>query len=175
MNVSVPIIEIKAFLEDDEILDLKKKFSKIGRENYINYFDKNLFFSHINFTDKEDVLKYMCDQVSKYRNIPDGFYDSILEREELSTTDFGENVAIPHTNLLFTDKNFACIGLLDSPVFWGVRDVQCVILIAISQNTTRDFENFFHKISQFSMNKKKINDVLDKRNYNDFINVLNEV
>ena len=83
MNVSVPIIEIKAFLEDDEILDLKKKFSKIGRENYINYFDKNLFFSHINFTDKEDVLKYMCDQVSKYRNISwkeKNFQQQILEK-----------------------------------------------------------------------------------------------
>lgn len=174
MNISIPILEIRAFLEDDEILNLKKEFSKNDQKNYIRYFDKHLFLPCITCFNKEDVLAYMCQEIQKYKALPNGFLEAVLEREELATTDFGEFVALPHPNTLYTQEDFACVGLLEQPVFWGVREVQCVILIAISQNVTHDFENFFFKISHFAMNKYMVSKVLETRNYNDFIDILNE-
>lgn len=74
---------------DNAIHKCLENKQKIKRNNMLSsFFDKKLFFKSNNFSNKEDVIKFLGQNVIDYGLCKDGFIESVLEREQLSSTCF---------------------------------------------------------------------------------------
>ncbi|WP_237712611.1 PTS sugar transporter subunit IIA [Paenibacillus elgii] len=57
--------------------------------------DERHFYNSTTWSDKEDVLRFICQIMNQDGYTDDDFLGKIMEREAMSSTEFGQ-VAIPH-------------------------------------------------------------------------------
>ena len=79
-KVPIPIIHIGLFLETNDIINVKNVL-ELSENNFLNnYYNSNLFSANIKGNDREEIIKNICENIKKYIDIPDNFYDSVLKR-----------------------------------------------------------------------------------------------
>ena len=172
--VPVPIIVTKLFMDDDEIEYVQ---SHLEQENDMwikKYYREDLFFSNIQCRSKEEALKYMCDQIQKRVQVPDDFYDSLIKRESVGTTDFTSYVSMPHPFERVTDETFVSVGILKEPVFWGKNDISIILLLSIAKSNTNNLEKFYCLTSEFMLNHQKVKRLMKNPTYQMLIELLIE-
>lgn len=86
--------------------------------------------------------------------------DSILKREEMSSTSIGNLVAIPHPYIGKSEyKEKIIIAILNQEVIWGKEAVQLVLVYIPSSDTERNefiFQEFYKKTKDITEVKKLI-------------------
>jgi lichenan operon transcriptional antiterminator len=171
-KVPVPIMEINHFLEREEIIAVKEKFQIGDLEFLKDYYKESYFFTDINGKTKEEVLKEMCVRISERRDLPATFFESILEREGLGSTDYGNLAAIPHPNEIMIDENLVCVGILKKPILWSRNQVQLVILVSISDSKNKNTQKFFELTTNMLLNSDAITDIIKTKSFEVLINKL---
>lgn len=177
VKVPVPIQEVQYFLQSDDIEAVKKMLVHKNCPSVMNYYKKELFLPRLSCSSKEEALRYMCDLVIRERNLPPEFYTSVLKRERLAQTAFGNMVAMPHPFKAMSRETFVCVAILDHPVCWGGQEVQVIFLISIENKnqTSIQLQEFFEITSKFLLSSKCIQELIKKRSYDSMIDLLSKV
>lgn len=171
-KVSVPIMEIDDFLAAEKIMAVREKF-KLGDLSFLtNYYKKSYFFSNIKGETKEEVLKEMCEKIAKKRKLPAKFYDSILEREKLGSTDYGNLAAIPHPTKIMLDENLVCVGILEKPIHWVRNKVQFIILVSIADSISKDTQKFFEVTTSILLDVETVVEIIEAKRFETLIEKL---
>lgn len=173
--IPIPILEIKYFLEGEDIEDAKKLFVQNSIDNVLKYFDENLFFKNLNFDTKEEVLHYIVTKIEEYKDIPSKFYQSVMRREKQAVTEFGNLVALPHPNKAMTEDTFVTIAILDKPILWDKQKVQFVCLMSIEKNVDKDLQLFYKVISRFLISRKDVQSVIKEKDFFHLLSTLKKV
>ncbi|MFV0332390.1 MAG: PTS sugar transporter subunit IIA, partial [Dysgonomonas sp.] len=137
-----------------------------------HYYSTNLFFSNVEFKNKAEVLQFMCDKAKSFHDLPQNFYDYVLEREERGQTDFGNLVAIPHPSKLISKSDFVVVTILNKPIFGGHYDVQRVLLVVLAQNPEKNVERFYEMTTDFVFNEEKVRQLISMPVYTHFYDLL---
>jgi len=85
------------------------------------YYSEKSFLTDISGKTKEKILYNICGIVMEEREVPEDFYELVLAREELGTTDYGNLAALPHPLKTVTRESYVYVAVLDKPVAWGRR------------------------------------------------------
>lgn len=174
--IPVPILEITCFLEDSELEKIEGFFKQNNNDSLLNYLDPNLYIINVDFNTKEEVLNYMVNKIKMIKpNIPENFYDAIMERERLSPTEFGNMVALPHPYKVITEDTFISLLILNKPIIWDKKKVQMVYLMSITNKEGRDLQYLYKVTSKLFTNKKYIKDLIQNKDYNMFCSYIKEI
>ena len=171
-KVDIPILEIHDFLEQYEILAVKELFQKGDLQFLQDFYNEKLFFTNVEGDTKEEVLKNMCSNISNFSELPEEFYDSMLRREELGGTDYGNLVAIAHPTRMMTDETIVSIGVLNKEILWIRNPVQIVIIVSLSKKQTRNVEKFYEITTKFITNKKAVMKLIENPSFDTFISLI---
>lgn len=104
-----------------------KKTLESGDRSFLLELYKKEFFTNTKKKKIKEVLKDMCKKISQIYPLPVGFYESVLERKLLGSTDYGNMVAIPHPHKAMADKSIISVGILKDPILWSKKEVQLVV------------------------------------------------
>lgn len=172
-NVPIMMIDNLSLFQKDSAVEnelFSYRMSAIDR-----FFSKDLFFTDIKGSSKEEILSDLCSKISSHRQIPEGFYESLMERETLHSTDYAPMIAIPHPAGLIPEEDIVALAILDRPVFWGRNEIQILLLTALSLKDKEATQLFFEVTSHFITNKKGINQLLRSPDFETFISLLSEI
>ncbi len=134
----VPVILCRNFLDYHE----KEKLLTVVREEEVrsvrSYF-KRLFRPSLFFTDVEwgsygEVLSFMCGELCRQGYVTEGFYDSVMVRENLAPTVFAMGFAVAHAMENTAVKSAASVCVLRERIPWGDMNVKIVFLLALAPN-----------------------------------------
>jgi lichenan operon transcriptional antiterminator len=167
----IPIIHVQTFLEDTSRRDIQEALDA-NTSNIASYFDEQLFFINLDFENKKDVLKYMCEKITKVKKVDKKFYEAVMHREKIATTSFGNLVAIPHPNRLLSSETFAAVGILNKPILWDDKKVQLVFLISIENTKVHDVQEFYQRVSRLLISRNKVRELIKNKSYSYLIQVL---
>lgn len=172
--VPLPILEVQYFLDDNDIVNVKKVLCSEKTSSVMNYYEKEMFLPHLKLRTKEEVLRCMCHFVMEKKNLPQEFYESVLKRERLAKTAFGNMVAMPHVYKAISQETFVCVGILDEPVDWGGQKVRAVFLVSIANkdHTSVELQRFYQMTAAFLLSQKEIQDLVKKQDYDAFIEAM---
>lgn len=174
-KVDIPILEIHDFLERHEIM-VVKDLLQIGNLQFLKeYYKESFFFKDINGNTKEEVIHNLCEKISNITNLPDGFYDSVLERESLGSTDYGNLVAIPHPIHMMTNETIIVVAILSKEIIWSTHPVRVVIMVSLSKKQTKNVQRFFEVTTKFISNKTAVMRLIKNSSFDTFILLLNEL
>jgi lichenan operon transcriptional antiterminator len=172
--VPIPILEVQYFLDDKDIVNVKKVLTSECTSRVGHYYKKEMFLPHLKFQTKEEVLRCMCHFVMEEKNLPEEFYESVLKRERLAKTAFGNMVAMPHVYKAISDETFVCVGILDEPVDWGGQKVRAVFLVSIANkdHTSVELQRFYQMTAAFLLSQKQIQNLVKKQDYEAFLKAM---
>jgi lichenan operon transcriptional antiterminator len=96
----------------------------------------------------------MCTEIQKVVELPSDFYELVMEREKMASTEFGNNVALPHPIKPIADSTFVAIGMLQKPIKWDKQLVKFIFLISTKKDSKESLSLFNESITALVFNKK---------------------
>ena len=125
--------------------DYQKIDNLMRKMNYV-FGTKIDFFTKQRFQDKEELLLGLLTGIEAPEMM-----DSILEREEFSSTDISDGIAIPHPLLTSRfEKTKIAVAIQEKPIDWGNQFVDLIIMIVPGKddqkNTSRVMEEIYNII-----------------------------
>lgn len=173
-SLPVPVREVSFFLDDADMRGVRDALTEADITGELApFFSRDLFVTHLDVADRREAIAELCDLVSKYRDVPDGFLDLVLRREELAQTSFGNQVAMPHSVRAVTDETFVCVGLLRHAVEWNGQAVRAVFLVSVSKAKDKKLDKFYRSMSKLLTNKEAIQELVDTQTWETFAELLN--
>lgn len=135
-----PVIHLSSIPSKLELAKLKKDIRHIVEKKQRMVFD---LFSEKQFLilpeyqgTKENLLRDRVTRMHEngYISQPSRFFSSLVERERMGSTAFGQGVAIPHTLGLMSEKSCIDVVLLNQPMDWEANEkVSVIFLLSISK------------------------------------------
>ncbi|MEI0492083.1 PRD domain-containing protein [Brachyspira intermedia] len=168
LKLPVPIVYISNFLKSDDIINVKNTFESLNRNIILDYYKEEMFTTDIKGETKEEIIKNICEDIKKYKNIPDNFYELVMKREQLAETDIGNLVAIPHPIEVVTKDTFVYVAVLDKPILWQKNNVQVIFLISVS-NKNDDLKNFYEYTINFLLNENSVKKLIENKTFENLI------
>ena len=167
-------MEIQTFLSDGEILKIREKLQENEMDFLNGYYSGELFFPDLEGNSKEEVIASMCEKISRFRTLPEEFYDSVLKREDLAHTDYGNLVALPHPYKMMTDTTFVAVGILQKPIYWVQNQVQVVLLVSLAEGKHSRIQEFYKVTTELLLKEEAIRHLISHPEFAVFMDLLRE-
>ena len=176
-SLNIQTVQISLFVNyDDEsrifhaLNGLDRIRSRQDFENMIIHLIKpQFFYTKLSVHEPEEMITFMCDELQREGYAPEEFKNSVLQREEMSSTSFTYGFAIPHTLNVSANQSCLSVAILKEPIVWGDFDVQLVILLAIKNEDRKLLRVFFDWLSSVVSNSSKFASLLETHNHEEFV------
>lgn len=173
-HIPKPIIEIGLFLESEDIPTIRTALEGGRKGVLMKYYKQDYFFTDIQGETRTEVIKNLCQKISRKKSLPKGFYEAVLKREDMAQTDFGNLIAIPHPCEVMTEETFVCVAVLKDPVLWSRHPVQVVLLVSIGKNEEKGISDFYKYTSKLALSQKAVQELILKKDFHVLIRLLQE-
>lgn len=170
--VPVPVLEVSSFLKEGDVTAVRELFERESRDCLDEYYQRELFFTDIVGDTREEVLKNLCEAVRQKRGLPEDFYESVIRREQISPTDYGGFVAIPHPDRVYSAWTFAAVAVLQTSVLWSRNEVQIVILTVVGSEEDPKLEKFYEATTDLILRPADIRYLVEHPEYDTFLRML---
>ena len=174
IEIPKPIVKINNFLENDDIQRIKKILEHNEDEIIKKYYCPERLILDLEASSKEEALEKLCQIVVEKEGVNSLFLQSVLEREDIESTDFGNYIAIPHPKDVFLKETFVYVAVLKEPILWSRNIVQLIILTAIGEDIDDSIQKFYELTSQFSLNIEAIQAFISNPTYDFLIQLMKE-
>ena len=133
-ETDIPVIQVEYFLSDKDSLLIDEALSTESGIDFISdYFRQDLIYTDIQQPTKEGIINEMCNRLRSVFSLPDNFSGLILQREEVSSTEYGNMVAFPHPIIPVGEHTFVAVAILPKAVKWKKHNVRYVFLLSIKK------------------------------------------
>lgn len=134
-KTKLPTFQYNSFLTDNDIVEIERIFDRQMREPTVfdTFFKKELFFSQLKFNNREEVIRFLCSELVEKNYCETDYCQQVLERENLSSTSYGNFFAIPHAIKRCAKKNVVSVCCLEKAIDWGGKKVKLVFLLSLKE------------------------------------------
>ena len=171
------IVICSPFLGQDDLNNLEEKFNNMKKRIFlkkkINLFEEDLFLLKEECMSKEEVIYLLYRKLHNKGYVDENYYDSVLEREKISSTSYAEGIAIPHPMSMNAKKTVAAVCVLQQPIMWGKFKVNLIILLCFKENDKKELFDFYERISAINIHDNAFSKIFRPKNYHEFINAIN--
>ncbi|MEG0275174.1 MAG: PTS sugar transporter subunit IIA, partial [Longicatena sp.] len=158
----------------DDAIHACRKSLKARQEQQLllSYFHEKLFFVRDDLDTAEDVIQFLGNQIEQFGLAEKGFTDSVLKREQMSSTCFFETFAIPHALELNAKKTMFCVLINKHGIKWDQHRIKIVLMIAVQQQDRKSFMKIYNSVIHVLWNKEKLARLVKSESLPDFIDNL---
>jgi lichenan operon transcriptional antiterminator len=173
-KVGVPVQVVNTFLGGEDIVSIWRNLKSVKGCEELGYLDESRVFIHKDFDDKESVIRFMCEELYKQKLVSKDYVNSVLEREELAATNFGNFVAIPHSLTPETEETFWTVCTLKKTIEWsGKNMVQFICLLNIGKDSEEDLEEMYRRLVALVENRTMVQKLLKSESDEEIIRIVN--
>ncbi|RDW21341.1 PTS sugar transporter [Oceanobacillus arenosus] len=174
MDLNIPVITTNLLLEDNDIERIKYQFSTF-KDTLFTLIDPARVFIHQKLKDRESVIQFLCDELGKQKLVSEDYAELVLKREELSSTYYGNFIAIPHPIIPQTNKTFWTICTLKEPIPWNNQNmVQFVCLLNIDKDTDEDLKIMYEQLVALVKSNSTVQQLVKSDSVAEVIELLTE-
>ncbi|MBP9478338.1 MAG: PTS sugar transporter subunit IIA [Sebaldella sp.] len=143
-----------------------------------NLYSENLITLNLDANSKEEVISIMSDLLKSENRITSitDFKESIYERETESTTEVGEDTAIPHGRSECVLYNSVCISSLKKPVIWNEvtgETVEIIFMLAVKKDSTDTHIEILSDLASKIMEEGFIDKIKSSNNKTEIYKLIN--
>lgn len=148
-EVSIPVILVDPMMNEAS----SKKIAQFFQQQEIKKMKKDSLYANeriltdLQFKDQDEVLHYLSDKAKEYVSTDADIYNQLKQREDLSSTEIGNECCMPHPLNWFPKEPFSLILLLKKPIPWKNGKVKFIFFTALPKT----FENRLQVTDQLIM------------------------
>lgn len=152
----------------------KKLHNKELYQKLHHLFDRELFFPNADFSSREEVIDFLCQEMEEQGYVDATFRDEIHYHEKVAPSAY-RNIAMPHP--LSSDKdhiNTSSIAVLINrqPLPWGDNRVDFVFLLSLRGEDRPLFQDLFTVLSSFLSSDQNCQLLKSCTRFDAFLNLL---
>ena len=174
-HLPVPIVQVGYFLDKKDKDKIKNIFQQKKENILSSYYKEDQFIPHLKAINKNEVLQQMFDFAKDKYGLTKKYFESVITRELLAKTAFGNLVAMPHAVETLCDECFVYVAVLDKPIMWDDQKVQVVFLVNVGKKRGQELVKFYELTTRFMMDLKLIEQLIENPNFDYFINILHHL
>lgn len=166
------LVIVRHFLNEAELESIRRRLfqtNRISGRNVERFFRRECFVTGKSFQNKEQVLQFMTGSMEGLGFMDHETSQSVFEREQSSSTEIGNLVAIPHPMENHTAISAIYVVVMERPMVWTDHHVQVVFLISIAKAEFYLWEPIFLKLFQYFVKDNGIRQVISHPDYDSFI------
>jgi lichenan operon transcriptional antiterminator len=173
-DFKIPVLYIENVFSDEIINELNQIFSEKDQRKSIfrNTFNKEAFF-RIHAETREEAIKSLGREMKAKKFIDDEVIAKVFERENMSSTDIGHLVAIPHTILDGKYKSIIGVGVLEKPIIWNKQEVQLIFMVCFNRKESHNFPVFKY-LYNFIEDEGNVKRAIKVLSFEKFMEILDE-
>lgn len=134
------IQKISYFLNDTDIKKIELLLDGFnGPKDILDCFSEDLFY-YGDAPSKNTVIKWLYEMAYKQGLADEKLYHSIMNHENVTSTYFGNYLAIPHPEIFLSETSFISVAILPKPILWDDEYVDIVFLVSIQKNNPNAFK-----------------------------------
>ena len=150
----------------EEFLGIKDRIYDNGKECIKLYKD---FLKKRDAITEEEILEHMTREMQIRGLISKEGSKSVFKREEMSTTELGYMVAIPHAMSNDSEEAVVSVMILKKPILWENEKVQVVLLLNVPKSQYNMWEVVFKRLYQYLIGDQGVTKLIKDKDYDDFI------
>lgn len=154
-ELSIPVVLVNTIFGEADLRKIEKILNN-EHSNIMQYIKEEYIFLRQNFQTMEEVIRFLGERLLEDGLVDEGYEDSVLEREKVAYTSYGNLMAIPHPVLPCTEETFWSIVTLKKPIQWGERPVQFVLLLNIGKKVKHDLKPMYDVLVRLLDNRNLI-------------------
>lgn len=176
-NLPIPTVQISIFLSREDEAKIFSVLNNIEqkrlKDEYSEYLREMIrpqhFYKDMVFDSREEILRFLSDDLYHSLAVSKDFYSSLLKRESMSPTSFSCGFAIPHpVNHTVLQSNIS-VMILRKPVQWGSYEVRIIFLLAVEKMESQAVKPFFDWMTNLSNNVDQLSALIESKTYQEFI------
>lgn len=176
-KLPVPVCEVNLFLDESSTESLREFLRanvQEGRGSILGYFDRELFFAHLPYTTKYEVLDFLLDRAGEVRELAPNFRELVWKREGTASTSFENNVAMPHPLGPASAETFVCVGVLDQPVAWDAlgHSAQVVFLTFFAEDAGEELQMLYSQLIGVMVSPSAVETIVEDQTWETLVGVL---
>ena len=134
------IQKISYFFNDTDIKKIELLLDGFnGPKDILDCFSEDLFY-YGDVPSKNAVIKRLYEMAYKQGLADEKLYHSIMNHENVTSTYFGNYLAIPHPEIFLSETSFISVAILPKPILWDDEYVDIVFLVSIQKNNPNAFK-----------------------------------
>ena len=162
------VILISPFLDNKD---------KIKIDNYLNKLENNFSLiqkHHIEIIDyktsREDILMLSCIKLYDLGYVSECYYDSVINREKIGSTEIGNGVVLTHGMPKFVNESVIYFNMLKKSVLWKSQEVNLVVILSLTEeDSKRSIDlNWLWKF----LNSEKLKEIKNINRKEEFVELL---
>lgn len=179
-SYAVPMVYISPLFDRKDLNKVYDFLNKLIDQQHTNtmkhqfhsFFSKDMFELEHYELDANAMIRYISQKLIDAGIAPASFTQSVLEREEITSTSFDNKVAIPHSILCSTSRNCSYVIVNKTPMKWGYFEVNIIIMIGINHNQRRFFKELYSNLLEKLQDMTIIQELIKVKSYDAFIKLL---
>ncbi len=176
-------ILVSPFITSSQLKEISKRIeSQIQAKELDNFnlslrqmFTEDIFFQNIFSKNKYEILENIGNQLKERGYIDNAFIESVIKREQLSSTCFTNGLAIPHAISPNIKKSFISFTRYDHSQAWDDQSVSLIIFFGISYPDRKTFRSVFNHLVKLFEKQTSINGVAKCTSYEDIVQLINRL
>ena len=145
----IPVIQVSMLLTIQNISECKKGANtSVSRLKTQYLAEEDIFWSNKSLT-REDVIYGVCQKLISSGKVKNGFCESVLTREKISSTSISTGGAIPHASCKYVNHTCFALYVSSKPIEWGDYSVKVIIFFALSESDVVDSKRILSEAFNF--------------------------
>lgn len=173
-KIELPIHEVSLFFDYADISKIKKVLEGNDFDRVSKYFKPEHFIGKLKAETKEDVIRALSDLLHNHHNIDNTLFSSIMKREQIASTEYGNGVAMPHAMESFSDTTIVYVAILEKPILWSEKKVQVIILTLIGRKKDDNIQDFYNTVINILYSPKKLYQLVKGREFSILKTIISE-
>lgn len=166
-------LRITPFMNEEDQKNIQAYFLQSQHDLYlIDCISSQLFFTDIHAVSKAEAITNITQRLEALFPDLDHLYDSIMERENLLTTELGNHVAFPHPLNPLGSTTFMSVTILDHPILWDNQSVQVIFLSTIAKENDKRLDYFYASFVEIVKDDRKIAQLLTKKEFSTLVKLI---
>jgi activator of the mannose operon, transcriptional antiterminator len=172
LETNKPYVKVSPLLNEEDIKKIDIMLTRLKQKPVHNLFNFDLVLFQAGGKDKKEYLKEMVSSLERYGHVKPEFYESVILREELSSTEIGKKVALTHGFPEHVNKAQICISILEEPTIWDELPVQLVVMIAMNKEDANTHAYNLDWLYKCLDNQSVIDEIIRCKKINEVIDIL---
>ena len=175
------VVIVSSFITELDISSLNNFLVENARTSHVQHYenlsqiiDESVVYTNVDMQNKEDVLRYVCSKLEEHQYVTPSYIETVLQREEIMSTDLGNGVAIPHGNEKEILVPKIVIVTLKQPICWKDNQVSILFLIAVNMDNPQWTKNILKDLYAIIDNKKMLQTMIHATDKQEILELFHE-
>lgn len=180
-QLPVAALDISPLLNEAELDTISHLLKDVGEKSgsqeseswsLLNYSQPFLIHLQEEFSQAEEVLLFMAEELERRGYVKEGYADTVLEREERASTSIGKGIALPHGKPALIQSSVISCVTLKEPIKWGNDEVSLIFLFALQKEELKNKEakGFFKFVQKIMGDKEQLKQLKEEEDVLTFLN-----